>query len=114
MFAACCQNGLGVSKGTLSGILAAEYACGLQNPYIEDYLNEAQPTHLPPEPLVIIGATAYLNWQEWRAGLQKKCDSSLPDLVSREYFLCLLKHEFRLNFSQAVIVTITTGSRETW
>ena len=71
MFAACCQNGLGVSKGTLSGILAAEYACGIQNSYIEDYLNEAQRTRLPPEPLATIGATAYLNWQEWRAGLEK-------------------------------------------
>ena len=71
LFAACCQNGLGVSKGTLSGMLAAEYACGFQNPYIEDYLNEAQPTRLPPEPFATIGANAYLNWQEWRAGLEK-------------------------------------------
>ena len=71
LFAACCQNGLGVSKGTLSGILAAEYACGFQNPYIDDYLNEAHPTRLPPEPFATIGATAYLNWQEWRAGLEK-------------------------------------------
>jgi glycine/D-amino acid oxidase-like deaminating enzyme len=36
MFASCCQNGVGVSKGTLSGIQAVEYACGLKNPYIED------------------------------------------------------------------------------
>ena len=71
MFAACCQNGLGASKGTLSGILAAEYACGFQNPYIEDYLNEAQPIRLPPEPFATIGANAYLNWQEWCAGLEK-------------------------------------------
>jgi len=71
LFAACCQNGVGVSKGTLSGILAAEYASGFQNSYIEDYLNEEQPTRLPPEPLASIGATAYLNWQEWRAGLEK-------------------------------------------
>ena len=71
LFAACCQNGLGASKGTLSGMLAAEYASGFENSYIEDYLNEAQPTRLPPEPFATIGATAYLNWQEWRAGLEK-------------------------------------------
>jgi glycine/D-amino acid oxidase-like deaminating enzyme len=71
LFAACCQNGVGVSKGTLSGILAAEYASGFQNSYIEDYLNEEQPTRLPPEPIATMGATAYLNWQEWRAGLEK-------------------------------------------
>ncbi|GIT07960.1 MAG: hypothetical protein CM1200mP30_15900 [Pseudomonadota bacterium] len=38
----------------------------IQNQYIEDQLNEAQPTRLPPEPFATIGATAYLNWQEWR------------------------------------------------
>ena len=58
MFATYSQNGLDIFKGTLLGILAAEYACGLQNSYIEDYLNEARPTRLPPEPLATIGATA--------------------------------------------------------
>ena len=71
LFAACCQNGLGASKGTLAGIFAAEHACGYENPYIEDQLNEAQPTRLPPEPFATIGATTYLKWQEWRAGLEK-------------------------------------------
>ena len=37
----------GASKGTLSGILAAEYAAGIANPYIVDYLAVAQPTLLP-------------------------------------------------------------------
>ena len=71
LFAACCQNGLGVSKGTLAGILAAEYASGVQNSYIEDHLNKAPPTRLPPEPFATLGATVYLNYQEWRAGLEK-------------------------------------------
>ena len=39
--------------------------------HIEDQLNEAQPTSLPPEPLATVGATVYLNWKEWRAGLEK-------------------------------------------
>jgi glycine/D-amino acid oxidase-like deaminating enzyme len=71
VFAAVCQNGLGASKGVLSGILAAEYATGVNNPYIADYLAAAQPSLLPPEPLATIGATAYLNWKEWRAGREK-------------------------------------------
>jgi hypothetical protein len=62
---------LGASKGVLSGILAAEYASGVNNPYIADYLAAAQPSLLPPEPLATIGATAYLNWKEWRAGREK-------------------------------------------
>jgi hypothetical protein len=52
-------------------MLAAEYASGHDNRFIEDYLNESQPTKLPPEPFATIGATAYLNWQEWRAGMEK-------------------------------------------
>ena len=31
--------------------------------HIEDQLNEAQPTRIPPEPFVTIGATDYLNWK---------------------------------------------------
>ena len=54
LFAACCQNGLGASKGTLAGILAAELACGYENQYIGDLINEAQPTRLPPEPFTTI------------------------------------------------------------
>ncbi len=71
IYSAVCQNGLGASKGILSGILAAEYAAGIDNPYITDYLNAAPPTRLPPEPFATIGATAYLNWKEWRAGREK-------------------------------------------
>ncbi len=71
IFAACCQNGLGASKGILSGILAAEYASGVENPYITDYLQQAKPTMLPPEPFATVGATAYLYWKERQAGLEK-------------------------------------------
>ena len=40
-----------VSKGTLAGILAAEYASGVQNSYIEDHLNEDPPPACPQNPL---------------------------------------------------------------
>ena len=71
LFAAVCQNGLGASKGILSGMLAAEYAAGVDNPYLADYLAADPPSRLPPEPLATIGATVYLNWKEWRAGREK-------------------------------------------
>lgn len=71
IYAACCQNGLGASLGTLSGMLAADYATGVDNPYVADYLAAPIPSRLPPEPLSLIGATVYLNWKEWRAGREK-------------------------------------------
>ncbi len=70
LYAACAQNGLGASKGILSGILAAEQASGLSNSYINYYLTQAQPTQLPPEPLSTIGATVYLRWKEYMAGAE--------------------------------------------
>lgn len=71
IYAASVQNGLGASKGLLSGILAAEYAVGESNPFIDDYLNQKAPTRLPPEPFASIGAKIYLNFKEWQAGREK-------------------------------------------
>jgi glycine/D-amino acid oxidase-like deaminating enzyme len=68
LFAACCQNGLGTTKGTLAGLLAAELATGTDNPLITEMLAFASPKRLPPEPLARLGATATLRWKERRAG----------------------------------------------
>lgn len=71
IYSACCQNGLGASTGILSGMLAADLATGRENRYVDQFLAMNEPTKLPPEPLATIGATAYLNWKEWRAGREK-------------------------------------------
>ena len=71
IYSACCQNGLGASKGLLSGILAADCATGTPNAYVDEYLAMDQPTRLPPEPFSSIGATVYLNWKERQAGREK-------------------------------------------
>lgn len=70
-FAACCCNGLGASKGTLIGILAAEHATGRNSTYVRSYLAQAKPRRLPPDPFAWIGATVYLRWKERRAGREK-------------------------------------------
>ncbi|MEM7334714.1 MAG: FAD-binding oxidoreductase [Chloroflexota bacterium] len=68
LYAATVQNGLGASKGTLSGILAADYASGRDNEYITDYLNFGPPPRIPPEPIANVGATAFHPFKEWQAG----------------------------------------------
>lgn len=66
LYAACCQNGLGAARGTLTGIGAAELALGQRSP-CTDYFNAAEaPRRLPP--LASLGANAVLRWREWRAG----------------------------------------------
>ncbi len=68
LFSACVQNGLGTARGTLTGIGAAELACGLTSDITRYFTAEAEPTQLPPPPFSTIGANLYLRCQEWRAG----------------------------------------------
>ncbi|WP_163272510.1 NAD(P)/FAD-dependent oxidoreductase [Chelativorans alearense] len=67
VYAACCQNGLGTTRGTLTGIAAAECASGKSSVITEFFAGQAKPSLLPPAPLAKLGATAYLNWKGWRA-----------------------------------------------
>lgn len=68
LFAACCQNGLGVAKGTASGLLIAELAAGQTSSLLDDMLAEPGPSRLPPEPFAWLGATATMRWGEFAAG----------------------------------------------
>ena len=68
LYSACVQNGLGTARGTLTGIGAAELACGVTSDITRYFTAEAEPIRLPPPPISTIGANLFLRWQEWRAG----------------------------------------------
>ena len=68
LFAACCQNGLGTAKGTVSGMLIAELASEQRSSLLEDQLAENEPNKLPPQPFASMGANLILRWGEFRAG----------------------------------------------
>ena len=70
LFAACCQNGLGLARGTLNGIAAAELASGLETANIRFMAAHPRPRRLPPEPLAWLGATARIRWGERMAGAE--------------------------------------------
>ena len=70
LFSACVQNGLGTARGTLTGIGAAELACGRTSAVTDFFLAEDEPSRLPPHPFDTIGANAYLRWKEWQARLE--------------------------------------------
>ena len=63
---AACQNGIGITKGTMGGLLAADLACGQDNPLISDMQSLGKPTNLPARPLVEIGARATIGWEIWK------------------------------------------------
>lgn len=67
VYSGCVQNGLGTARGTLTGICAAELACGVTSDITRHFTAEARPRSLPPQPFREIGANALLRWKEWRA-----------------------------------------------
>ena len=70
LYAACVQNGLGSARGTLTGIGAAELACGQRSAITDFFTAETEPARLPPHPFDTIGANAYLRWKEWQSRLE--------------------------------------------
>lgn len=68
MWVAACHNGLGTTRGTLAGMLAADLACGEQSAMLDEWLAGPAPARLPPEPLLGLGARAHLWWAHRRAG----------------------------------------------
>ncbi len=70
LFAACCQNGLGVAKGTASGKLVAELIYNHQSGVLADVLQQEKPGKLPLEPFAWFGANAVMRWGEFRAGAE--------------------------------------------
>lgn len=67
LYSACVQNGLGTTRGTLTGIGAADLALGRSSEITHFFLAEAEPARLPPHPIDTIGANAYLRLKEWQA-----------------------------------------------
>lgn len=67
LYSACVQNGLGTTRGTLTGCGAAELALGQTSEITRFFTAEAEPSRLPPHPFDTIGANAYLRFKEWQA-----------------------------------------------
>ena len=68
VYSACCQNGLGLARGTLSGMAAADLAAGVDSVEARSLLDQEAPSRLPPAPVTWLGANAVMRWKEWRAG----------------------------------------------
>lgn len=66
VYLAVCQNGVGITKGTMSGILAADLATGRGNPLIADIVGLGAPARLPPRPLLDLGIKTQFLWDRLR------------------------------------------------
>ncbi len=66
VYAVDCLNSLGLTHGTVTGMLTADYATGNDNPLIADLEALGQPVRLPPSPFLDLGAKSALAWWSWR------------------------------------------------
>ena len=71
LYSACCQNGLGTTKGIVAGVVAAEMATGNQESLMPEFRVGDLPQKLLPEPFMTTGARGFLKFREWRAGRDK-------------------------------------------
>lgn len=65
VWSAVCQNAVGVTKGTVGGLLAADMATGQDNPLIADMASLGTPSDLPKRPFLDIGVRARFAWELW-------------------------------------------------
>lgn len=71
VYGALCCNGLGVTRGTATGTLLADWIAGQENDLTDFLLKSPGPSRLPPEPFLSMGVNATLWWGQQRAGLEK-------------------------------------------
>lgn len=65
VWSAMIQNGVGMTKGTMSGRLAAEALNGIDSQLLKDIQAMGNPEQLPPQPILSMGIWAKVKWWEW-------------------------------------------------
>ncbi|QCP55000.1 FAD-binding oxidoreductase [Trinickia violacea] len=70
VFEAVGCNGLGLSRGSASGKLIAEYALGQDNELIRQLLNQPHPRSLPVRPIADVAVSAAIWVKEFSAGAE--------------------------------------------
>jgi glycine/D-amino acid oxidase-like deaminating enzyme len=65
VWSAMIQNGVGMTKGTMSGMLAADALNGIGSQLLEDIKAMGNPEQLPPQPILSMGIWAKVKWWEW-------------------------------------------------
>lgn len=68
--AALCCNGLGITRGTATDTLLADWLSGERDELIGFLLRSDGPNRNPPEPLLSVGVNLNLHWGQRRAGLE--------------------------------------------
>ncbi|MFC7091630.1 NAD(P)/FAD-dependent oxidoreductase [Halomonas salifodinae] len=65
------HNGIGVTKGTITGKLIADHLANKDSDLLRYMLSQPRPAKNPPRPLLDIGVAATLMYNQWRAGPER-------------------------------------------
>ncbi|WP_028696493.1 NAD(P)/FAD-dependent oxidoreductase [Pseudomonas cremoricolorata] len=68
VYGALCCNGLGVTRGTATGTLLADWLAGERSELIDFVRQTPGPCANPPAPLMALGLNMNLRWGQYRAG----------------------------------------------
>ena len=71
VWTAVCQNGVGVTKGTIAGRLAADMATGRDDPLMADMEALGKPVRLPPKPFLEVGVPLWIKRLERQARAER-------------------------------------------
>lgn len=56
IYLACCDQSVGAARGTISGMMLADMACGIESEQLSDMIEvSGSPSRLPPRPLLRVG-----------------------------------------------------------
>ncbi|MFP6744768.1 MAG: FAD-binding oxidoreductase [Alphaproteobacteria bacterium] len=69
--ASIAYNGLGISRGTASGMALAEFATGHDSETQRDVRAMPQAANKPPAALLGLAVPAYVNYLQWRGGVER-------------------------------------------
>ncbi len=70
VYGALCCNGLGITRGTVTGTLLADWLAGKRDALTDFLLATSGPNRNPPEPFLSAGVNATLWWGQRKAGLE--------------------------------------------
>jgi glycine/D-amino acid oxidase-like deaminating enzyme len=71
VYAAVCQNGVGVAKGTYSGMLLADYVVRADSELLSLLLALPRPAWNLPQPFLGLWVRAKIAWDQYRAGRER-------------------------------------------
>ncbi|KAF1040884.1 MAG: Gamma-glutamylputrescine oxidoreductase [Burkholderia lata] len=70
VYGALCCNGLGITRGTVTGTLLADWLAGKRSDLVDFLLATSGPNRTPPEPFLSLGVNSTLWWGQRKAGLE--------------------------------------------